>query len=108
MIPDGQPVSSGDRNHHHEPVASNAILLPCGNFFKTLSTVTASLANRSYEAALGFPDFAIDRIIVSRLPFSKGEISKSLFAKGDLEGFLLRLSTTFTKPREKDTGALRP
>jgi hypothetical protein len=30
--------------HHHEPIASSAILLPFGSFFKTRSTVTTSLS----------------------------------------------------------------
>src|SRR5215813_6725610 len=40
-------------NHHHDPVASSAILLPCGNFFKTFSTVTVLFGNRSCDAGLG-------------------------------------------------------
>src|SRR5262249_10416240 len=36
-------------NHHHEPVASTAIFVPLGSFFKTPSTVFGSLEKRNWD-----------------------------------------------------------
>ena len=38
--------------HHHEPIASSAILLAFGSFFKARSTVTTLLAKRNCEGDL--------------------------------------------------------
>src|SRR5688572_31880628 len=60
--------------HHHEPIASSAILLPLGSFFKTRSTVTTSLAKRNCEADL----LSLDRKS-TRLNSSHSQISYAVF-----------------------------
>jgi hypothetical protein len=72
--------------HHHDPIASSAILLPVGSFFKTCSAVITSFAKRNCEG---------DRLSLNTANCDT-YLCKSIPTKCSIAGLLFSCARRFT------------